>query len=323
MNLDITKLFPRAKKPPVTIRTLRNMRLAVAGEMQHVPAGSEVTIPYGDFIQLEEGDYQLIASNQQKLDVQDPTPARPDPAPAPEAWKSLPECFRQFHDTEAEIAAAREHIVLIRAKRKELFGTDAIDFEGGEGTILAGEFSMRPRENGVSTLRPINLDDPTIQKLARFLRVAEATAKDYLARLIETRSFPQQRIFLECGNHRIDAAEELQGVIQELAETGYQIFSLRLQALGLADHQVRKLFSGSADFIRFASHAPAYVGGICWGGYDDGGTVRRYSDIPVESSAGHLLRDRERIAELKPLVKSARAELAKAEKAAMPAGLSA
>jgi hypothetical protein len=323
MNLDFKKLFPRGKKPPVTIRVLRNMRLNIDGTSEHVPSGEMVTISHDEFSQLEAGDYTLISTNAVKLEVTDPTPARPEPEPSPTAWVALPPCFAEYHTTESEITAARQHIELIRGKRKEIFGTAEINFDGATGAILAGGISAQPLMNPVSTLRPINLDDPTNQKLARFLRVAEDNARDFLARLIESRNFPQQRLFLECGNHRIDAAEDLQGVIQKLADTGYQIFALRLQALGLAEHQVRKLFIGSADFIRFSSQQPAYVGGVCFGGYEDGGTVRRYSDLPVASSAGHLLRDRERLAELTPLLKSARAELAKAEKASMPAGLSA
>lgn len=322
MNIDFSKIFPRGKKPPVTICTKRNMILSVDGESRHVPAGEQVTIPHADFSQLEPGDYQLIASNAPKLDVADPTPPRPVPESAPAAWDTLPECFRQFHAAEAEIAVARQHIELIRAKRKEIFGTADIDFDGAEGTILAGSFSAEPRMNPVSTLRPINFDDPVNQKLARFLKVAESNAKEYLARLIETRSFPQQRLFLQCGNYRIEAAEELQSMIDALAEVGFQIFSLRLQALELAEHHVRKLFSGSGVFVRYGSQAPAYLGGLCFAGFeDDGVTMRRYSELPVQTSATYLLRDRERVAELKPLLAAAKKELARAQKASLPVGL--
>lgn len=321
MNIDFGKIFPSSKKPAVTIRTKRPMILKVDGSSGHVPAGAEVTISHHDFSQLERSDYELVTSSVPKIDVADPTPARPEPEEPPVAWKTLPDCFTEFFSIAAQIAVAREHIELIRAKRKEIFGTASIDFEGGEGVILAGAFSAAPRENPISTLRPINLGDPVNQKLARFLNVAEANATDHLERLKETRNLPMQRLFLECGKHRIDAAEELQLLLQELANVGFEMFSLRLQALGLAQHQVAKLFPGSADFVRYANQPPAYLGGICFGGYDSGGTVRRFSDLPVESSASHLLRDRERLAELKPLLVQARKELAKALKASLPAGL--
>ena len=323
MNLNLSKLFPKNKKLPVRIVTSRNMRLTIDGLQQHVDAGTEVEIDFDEFRQLDQADYKLVNLNQPKIEVADPTPARPAAEPAPATWGKLPECFRVYHQTEAEIAAARDHIQLIHGKRLELFGTNT-DFSKSEGTILAGTVSSSSdtRDRGVySSLRPINFDDPVNRTHARFLAVAEEVAKDHLNRLLESSDIPQQRRFLECGTHRIDAAEELQDIITELADTGFQIFSLRLQALGLSEGHVRKLYAGSADFVRYSNQTPAYVGGTCWGGMAEDGRMRRYSDLPVESSAGHLLRDRARLEELKPLLKAAKAELAKAQKASMPAGL--
>ena len=325
MQFDITKIFPRGKKPDVLILTKRNMMLPVDGTSQHVPAGSTVTIAHDDFRQLDQADFELVNLNQPKVEIADPTPAKPAPEPLPAAWLTLPDCFRVYHETEAEIAASRAHIRLIQDKRLELFGTNT-DFSKSEGTILAGRVSVSgdTRDRGVySSLKPLNFDDPVMRKLARFLANSEEAAKDHLNRLLETSDISQQRRFLECGTCRIDVAEELQELIAELADTGFKIFSLRLQALGLAESHLHKLYSGSADFVRYGTQSPAYVGGCSWGGMAEDGRMRRYSDLPVESSAGHLLRDRARIDELKPLVKAAKAELSKAQKASMPAGLAA
>lgn len=316
MNLNFDKIFPRASKPAVTITTRRTMQLTVDGKLQPIVAGETITISHEEFSQLERDDYSSATSTGLKIQVADPTPQRSEPASAPAAWRSLPACFADFFNAEAQVAVAREHIGLIRSKRKDFFGTADIDFDGASGTILAGEFIAEPNQNPISTLRPINFDDPVNQKIARFLKNAEAAAEDYLARLIETTSLPQQRRFLECGKNRIDPAEELQRVIDELAAVGLALFTLRIEALGLADFQIRKLFHGSADYIRYGSHLPACVGDLCSAGYDANGVIQTFVEAPVASTASYLLLERERIAELKPLLAQARKELAATRKAA-------
>lgn len=88
--LSFSKLWPKGKKKPVTIKTLRSMSLLLNDETQHVPSGTEINIAREVFEQLDGGDYTLVVINEPELEVENPAPALPDPAPLPTGWDKLP-----------------------------------------------------------------------------------------------------------------------------------------------------------------------------------------------------------------------------------------
>lgn len=318
MNLDFTRLFKKpGAKPDVSIRTKRPMILPIEGTPQHVQAGTEVSIPYDDFRNLDAGDFELISSNQPQVDIPNPSPERPDRAPLPPQWDRLPGCFREWHELDQDFITARRHVDLILAKRREIFGTDLV-IGDATGTILAGGI-VHPkdtRDRGVySTLKPLDLDDPKLRKLDRMLTIAEDAARDYFKRLIETKELTYQKLFLQCGHHRLAVADELRGILAELDATGRAIFETRIGALGLHQNHVAKLYHGGADYAKYSNHAPAIAGFVRSGGLDEQKQPRLYSDEPIASQAEWSLSMSERIKELAPVLKQAKAELSKAQKA--------
>lgn len=320
MNFDISKLFPGGKRPNVKIRTLRPMQLAVDGKSRHVDEGEEIEITNEVFRGLSADDFQLIDSGRAKLEIADPTPLRPQPESLPTGWENkLPKCFADWWRLTEELRCARLHVKLIRDTKVKIFGTDAIDISGeNEGVILAGSImgGIDNRMNYHSTLKPIDLGDPATRKLARYLETARNSAADYLERLLQSTDLPIQRAFYACGNHRLDEAEKLQIVIDEIRAIGFDIFAMRLSALGLGEGHVRRLYSGSSDFFKYGNIVDTYTGGTCFAGFaEDGVTMRVYSDTPVTASASYAMQDAERFEELQPLLKQARAELAAAKKA--------
>lgn len=319
MNLNFAKLFPKADKAPVQLKILRDMRLEVEGEIRHVSQNEEVTVSRETFEQLSQDDYRLISPAKPSGEViSDPSPDRPEPRPLPARWESLPACFREFWECSESVRCAREHIGLIQEKRMAIFGVGT-DFADARGTILVGGFHFaddRRNKNVVSTLRPVDFDNPENKRLDFYLTKAETAAEDYLARLLEKVALPQQRRYLECGNFYINSTSELQEILAELESIGFAIFSTRIQALGLADHQNRRLYHGSADFMKYGSHGSTDVQGLASAGYDDAGNLRVYCDLEISTCAGHLLRVLDRTAELKPLLIEGRRELAKTRKAA-------
>lgn len=316
MNLNLSAIFPAVKKPPVKIRFTSNISIRVNGKSISVCDGDEMEIPYSDCQQLDPSDYQVTSSISPTAAVQvaDPTPAREEPAPLPDRWNELPQCFQDWHRMTQDLIVARKHINAIRETRRNVFGTDA-DFSDVEGTFLAGGVGGGDnRTNYFSTLQPFNMSDPTTKRLARFLAAGLAGAEDYLARLREKTTIPLQRAFYESGMHHLTKAEEVQILVAEIKGIGYQIFEHRLSALGLAEGHLRRLYSGSADFLKYGNLAEAHFAGRCSAGYDEAGILRVYSDEPVPATACHSLRDMARIPELQALLKQAKAELHAAQK---------
>jgi hypothetical protein len=327
MNLDFKKLFVTGKAtPPVRVRTLRAMVLTPLDEpSRHVDAGEEVLIDFGTFQQLERGDYDMLDSGVAPVEVTDPTPPRQTAAPLPARWDELPKCFADYWDLTEDFRTAREHVSEIIAARTELFGSN-FKIGNQEGTALVGGVmsanNRKPFGGGmVSTLKPINLDDPKLRKLDRLLTASEENAREFYNRLIDTKEIAIQRAFLACGQHRLKIADELRVVIDELSQIGLELFAARTAALGLADFQVRRLYHGSADFLKFGDQAPAISSAVSSAGLDSSQQPILYSDAPAASQAGWSLSMADRLVHLRPLLAEGQKALAKARKALLPAGL--
>lgn len=318
MNFDIKSIFPSAAKSSVKVKLLRDMVLRIDGQSNHYDAGEELELPDSIARQIDPADYQVQSSIRPSAPVADPSPARAEPETAPESWKALPACFTDYFRMNAEITVARAHIRAIRETRRSIFGTDH-DFSDIEGTFLAGGITGgMDRMNPHTTVQPFNASDPTTRKLARYLATSLAGAEDYLARLLEKTSRPLQLAFYQAGLHHLSLAGQAQELVDEINQTGFEVFAHRVAALGLAEWHVRRLYHGSADFLKY-TQGNSYQGGTCFGGMDDDGLTRIYSDQEVQTSAGYALRDAARIIELTALLKQAKAELAQTVKASKAA----
>lgn len=325
MNLDFKKLFVSGRqKPNSVIRVSRNMQLAPIDEgTRHVEAGEEITVSHATLTQLDPSDYTMLDSGIAPVPVPDPSPPRQAANPLPDRWDELPSCFADYWTITEEFRTANEHVAAISQARAEVFGTN-FTIGNQEGTALIGGVmsanSRGPFSGGVfSSLKPIDMDDPKLRKLDRMLTAAHNSAVDYYNRLIDTKSIAQQRAFLACGGHRLAVADELRVVLDELATIGFEIFSCRTAALGLAEFQQRRLYHGGSDYQKYNTHGTAIIGSVSSAGLDTEKQPIIYSDSPVSSQAGWALDMTARLAELRPLLKTAKAELARAQKASMAA----
>lgn len=111
----------------------------------------------------------------------------------------------------------------------------------------------------------------------------------------------------------LDIFNQAKQAVADLAALGFQIFSARIAALGLAEDKARQLFRGSATFIKYT--LPDLGTPLLRQNVDDRGRVALYIDGGPSAVAHYLHTAEETIAKAKPLLAEAKAELAKVEKA--------
>ena len=316
MNLNLSKLFPKTS-PDIEVISNRSMVVTLAtGETKSVAAGDRFFVSKAELAKYERDDL-LVQSKPASTKMVDPTPPRPTAIPAPEPWGNLPSCFGKWHELNDRFRCLRQHLRDIDATRVRLFGS-AISFSALQGGASA--IGMRfvegrtPQENHQILTTNLDFNCPKTIYNDRCLTAAHDAATDELERLTEKSEVTLQRLFLECGNHRIKNSEALQAVIDELGEIGLNIFRSRIAPLGLSEHHLRGLFYGSADFVAYV-HPPAYSGGMCLLRCVDGIT-EFYGEEQPPQQAGHLLGEMLRLAELKPLLAEARKVLTRTLKAA-------
>jgi hypothetical protein len=317
MNLNLTKLFPKSSSN-VEVIAGRDMIVTVPdGTTRSVTVGDRFEVTKEEFSRYERGDLLVQGKPASTNKLVDPTPPRPTPTPAPEAWQTLPPSFKQWHELNDRCRCLRQHLRDIDATRVRLFGS-AISFaalRGGASAIgMQYVEAKNPQHNPQVIHHHIDFNCPKTIFNDRCLTASHEAATDELERLTEKSEVTLQKLFLECGNHRIKNSESLQAVINELGQTGLEIFRSRIAPLGLSEHHLRGLFYGSADYRAYV-HPPAYSGGMCVLRCVDGMTEVYGEEAPPQQ-AGHLLGEMSRLAELKPLLLEARRTLLKTQKIA-------
>ncbi|MFK7849630.1 MAG: hypothetical protein AB8D78_01525 [Akkermansiaceae bacterium] len=315
MFLDYPKIFAK-KADTVKVRALKNIIVQDSkGIAKPLSRGDEIEVKASDV--FDAGDIERVDPAKAKVDaIQDPTPQRPDPAPMPSEWEQLPDCFSKWWNINEQFRAAHQHIEDIKATRLKTFGTEIpISFSDDTGNVIVNRLTFgKPNEGVVYDRKIFNVTDPEVRQLETFIFNAEESAKDYLERLRETKALDLQRAYLDCGFHRLRVCEQLDEVILETQKIGFEIFKLRIGALGLADGHTRRLYSGSADAVKYHSMDSAYSGSKRSAGYDSHGILRVYVEEPVTSTAQISIREVERTKEAKKLLKQGREELAKIQK---------
>lgn len=322
MLQNVSRLFkPKGAKQDVEIEALTDMRLTTAdGVNRSVAAGEVVLIDWGTYQNLEP-DQRRVITDPAALPPPWVCPARPEPQPAPERLRSLPPEFLVHWDIEEQIRVAREHVEIIQDERMKTFGTAS--YLPSQGTALAGGvgFSRDTRDGNLySTLTPHDMSNPQTARLDRLLTAAEDGAVDYLKRLWELHDIPQQRRHFDAGGLYIAGCVALNDVLSELGAIGYQIFRLRVLALGLTEHKNKELFCGSLDAQRF-NHSPTSAWGTVSGGYDEQGVLRVFCEESMETIATLMLTNNARLASMSQLLANAKSELQRATAASMPPGL--
>jgi hypothetical protein len=315
MNLNLTKLFGQSS-PNVEVIAGRDMIVTVPdGTTRSVTVGDRFEVTKEELARYERGDLLVQGKPASTNKLVDPTPPRPSPTPAPDAWRDLPKSFTQWHELNDRFRCLRQHLRDIDATRVRLFGS-AINFaalRGGASAIgMQYVEAKNPQHNPQVIHHHIDFNCPKTIHNDQRLTAAHDAASDELERLTEKSEVTVQKLFLECGNHRIRNSEALQAVIDELGQIGLEIFRLRVSALGLSERHINSLFMGSADHIAYV-HPPAYSGGMCVLRCVDGVT-EVYGEEGPPQQAGHLLGETLRLAELKTVLAEARRTLLKTRK---------
>ena len=316
MNLNLTKLFPKTS-PDIEVVSNRSMVVTLAtGETKSVAAGDRFFVSKAELARYERGDL-LVQNRPAPTKLIDPSPQRPSPTPPPDAWRELPKCYTEWHQLNDRFRCLRQHLRDIAATRVRLFGS-AVNFSAlhGSATAIGMQYvhGRTPQDNAQVIHHHIDFNDPKTIHNDRCLTAAHDAATDELERLTEKSEVTLQKLFLECGDHRIKNSEALQATIDALGEIGLNIFRSRIAPLGLSEHHLRSLFYGSADYALYV-HPPAYSGGMCILRCV-GGVTEFYADEAPSQQACHMLRETARLAELKPLLLEARKTLARTLKLA-------
>jgi hypothetical protein len=248
-----------------------------------------------------------------------PTPERREAAELPNAWKELPACFGRYHNLQQKFRILKLHLADIDQMRINLWGS-AISF-ASMGDNAATALGMRwvepanPQQNILIKNYKVDFNDPvTIYQDRCLTSAAEKTANE-LEKLTASSGIEIERLFLLCGNARIEKSAELQLVVDELADIGFALFSTRIKSLGLSPHHARSLYYQSADWVTH-QHEGSYRGGMCILRVNEEGITELYADEAPAQQAGHMLGETLRLAELKPLLLEARKTLTKTLKAA-------
>ena len=317
MHLDIKKLFPKTSEHLTVTATRAMMITDSTGINRTVEVGETITISRSEFAKFDRDDFKPIQSTAWTK-FADPTPERRQTAEMPDDWKSLPACFSRYHNLQQKFRILRLHLADIDQKRIDLWGSSISFASMGDNAAVA--LGMRwvapanPQQNILIKNYRVDFKDPlTIYQDRCLSSAAEKTANE-LEKLTASSGIDIERLFLLCGNARIEKSAELQLVIDELADIGFALFSTRIKSLGLSNHHARSLYYQSADWVTY-KHEPAYSGGMCILRCVDGIT-EFYGDEAPPQQAGHLIGEMLRIAELKPLLLEARKTLAKTLKLA-------
>ena len=126
-----------------------------------------------------------------------------------------------------------------------------------------------------------------------------------------------------CSDACILVHGELSRTCRQLAETGKEIFSTRIAALGLHSNHIERLLTGSADSIRYIDPAqPPTLQDLRQLWWESNGADQRFFiSQSVFALAQSFTQWTQRNAELTKLLATARAELKKAQAASRPSGL--
>ena len=318
MHLDIQKLFPKTSEPLTVTATRAMMITDSTGINRTVEVGETITISRSEFAKFDKDDFKPVQSKSWTK-FADPTPERREAAEMPDAWKSLPVFFSRYHNIQQKFRILRMHLADIDQTRINLWGS-AISFSS-MGDNAATALGMRwvepanPQQNILIKNYRVDFNDPlTIHQDRCLSSAAEKTANE-LEKLTASSGIEIERLFLLCGNARIERGAELQLVVDELADIGFALFTTRIQSLGLSTHHARSLYYASADWVTH-QHEPSYRGGLAILRVNESGLTEFYTSDSVQESACHLSRETARLEALRPVLLAARKNLVKTQRLA-------
>lgn len=251
-------------KPP-TRRTV-TLLSAVAIGGRHYEPGASVTIPEKEADSLiadgTASDPQGQAAAGEKLAALAAKLPAPRPVqPIPDYWKSLPDCFATWWNlNEAAVGLIwrrdeiQRHIVKLLT-RNTMGAKMNHDLKSSLGNIPAGA-SKDILIAGVAAAIEVGKRDPDYLAEIRYFEDAYYRAAAAVDDFREKHGDKYTVAKLECGDFL--QAEHLKTCesIAEAKGIARELFSTRIADLGLAEREVSRLFSGSADYLKVSQFQP-------------------------------------------------------------------
>jgi len=326
MNL-LKKILSPSAVETVEVTLTRNCQIKLAtGKFTGGEIGKTYCLNLGDARELEAsgscsiaGAAERVAEHQAEIESWLPAPTPAEPVPG--SWLNLPECFAQwwvkrevfrclriqYAETELELLAGISELIVPTASQA------ASDYGQRFRIVdqfIKGEFSsvasgMALFHEGEENLRRRNIITDRLNELARKIDDLTSREGDNLLRLS-----------VDCGDHLVATHQELIDTSGELNKTALELFAQRVEPLGLSELKIIQLFQGGADAVKYHTVQPSLPHMKNAGFIDNAGNPRSYfggSPIQAVSYLGNFTGELER---LKPLLKEAKAALARASKAA-------
>lgn len=241
-------------------------------------------------------------------------PPRPEPEPLPDGWAGLPPAFASWHELYQRADCLVRRRDAIETKLLGLATRDTLQLGhnplGGIPDGPGRDAAMAA--SGRACVR-IGVDPDDIVE-QRALRDALTRANEAIAEFRHAHGPELSKRKVLCGDELIECHGKLSRLCSELSTVGLAIFNTRVAPLGLAEHKVVSLYQNSADYVRLNAAAPALHDlRLAWS--DEGGP-RHYVDADVSAMASQLLLWNATVKRLAELLKSAKSELSRAQKAA-------
>jgi hypothetical protein len=288
-----------ANDKTVRVKILRDTMARPAGKLdtEHVAAGSIMDMGEADARFLcDDGTAERIggigAEGKLLPNTPKPKPEKNKPQPLPDSLKGLPPSF----------AKAWDYI----AKRRAIIA----DLEDARGRALPEDFAaLSMMKDGLKFYMRAVVGQAGVLERIELGNAVEAA--ETLLREHDTREgYRLACHLLEASKETLSKIEAANKAIQELADTAFDIFGIRVAALELAESHRRRLFLGSGLSMRYASspliglHGAVFLGGE---------NPTRALDLPIEGMAAAYRTAAARLAEVEPLLVQAREELAAAQ----------
>jgi hypothetical protein len=311
----LQKLFRPATKAPSREITLTDS-ISIAG-IHHEA---------GEVLRLDTATAEMLCAEGQAVDplaeaagkakalqIETSLPAPIQQQALPESWDTLPPCFEtwwKLDQARNALVARRAAIQAKLVKVRSPWVLDA-DFSSLKTSAPHHERTMVQRLAGNVM---IGETPPDTLREIRFLEDALARAGQAVEAWLEDNRDEYIRAKIECGDNVQQECELVGRAVVKLHELGFEIFSTRISALGLAETHNRRLFGGSSDAVKYSQLQPPALDELVLGWQEEGQDPRLILEKPVPVMA-HLLASYANLAaEVDILTAQAEKELAAARK---------
>lgn len=305
---------PAPAEPTVEAEILRDVIAAGvaynAGSVVNIAESVARALVASDAARVPAFEARALTTRQQREKL---LPPPYEKRPLREGWEKLPPCFAawwQLNEDGLSYLRRRDAIedTLISRVRvlalPDLKHIDRVPREHRARILLSVKYSDAPATE----------DEQAVQA---YLRDALRRAADSFDEWNQQHGEKLLSLQIACGDEVLRAHGQLARTARELAQAGFDIFSERVRALGLAEFRVRELYRCGADFQKYEE--PAHVSNlddVRFAGFSASGEPRAYLEKPTFRLAELFASITARDAELQKLLKQAQGELAKARKVA-------